>query len=52
MCQVVSISNRTIPSTYKKKIENPEEFWGELTENFTWQKKWDIVLDWNFLNQR
>ncbi len=37
---------------YKKRIENPEEFWAEIAEHFTWQKKCDKVLDWNFLNQR
>ena len=29
---------------YKKSIENPEEFWGEVAENFTWKKKWDKVV--------
>jgi acetyl-CoA synthetase len=33
---------------YKRSIEDPESFWGEVAENFTWQKKWDKVLDWNF----
>ncbi len=33
---------------YKKSIESPEEFWGEVAENFTWSKKWDKVLSWNF----
>jgi acetyl-CoA synthetase len=33
---------------YKKSIENPEEFWGEIAENFTWKKKWDKVSNWNF----
>ena len=33
---------------YKKSIENPEEFWGEIASHFTWQKKWDKVLEWNF----
>jgi acetyl-CoA synthetase len=33
---------------YRKSVENPEEFWGEIAENFTWQKKWDKVLEWNF----
>jgi acetyl-CoA synthetase len=33
---------------YQKSIENPEEFWGEIAENFTWKKKWDKVLNWNF----
>ena len=33
---------------YKKSIENPEAFWAEIAENFTWRKKWDKVLNWNF----
>lgn len=33
---------------YKQSIENPEAFWGNIAENFTWRKKWDKVLDWNF----
>lgn len=33
---------------YKKSVENPEAFWGEKAEHFTWQKKWDKVLEWNF----
>lgn len=33
---------------YQKSIENPEEFWGEIAENFTWKKKWDKVSTWNF----
>ena len=34
---------------YQKSIGDPEGFWGEIAENFTWQKKWDKVLDWNFV---
>jgi len=33
---------------YKKSIDNPEAFWSEVAEHFTWKKKWDKVLDWNF----
>ena len=33
---------------YAKSIQNPVEFWEEKAEKFTWQKKWDIVLDWDF----
>ena len=33
---------------YKKSIQNPEEFWGEIADNFTWRKKWDKVSNWNF----
>ena len=35
-------------SEYKKSIETPESFWAEIAESFTWHKKWDKVLDWNF----
>lgn len=33
---------------YKKSVDNPEAFWAEQAETFTWKKKWDKVLDWNF----
>ena len=39
-------------SHYKKSIEQPEAFWGEIAENFTWKKKWDKVLEWNFTEPR
>ncbi len=33
---------------YKKSIEDPEKFFGNVAENFQWRKKWSKVLDWNF----
>jgi acetyl-CoA synthetase len=33
---------------YEKSIQQPEAFWGEIAENFSWKKKWDNVLNWNF----
>ena len=33
---------------YAYSVENPEGFWGEVAEHFTWKKKWDQVLEWNF----
>jgi len=33
---------------YKKSVDQPESFWAEIAENFTWKKKWDKVLEWNF----
>ena len=33
---------------YKKSIDTPEIFWNEIAATFTWQKKWDQTLDWNF----
>ncbi|HRN71497.1 MAG TPA: acetate--CoA ligase [Ginsengibacter sp.] len=35
-------------NAYKKSVENPEEFWAGVAENFVWRKKWDKVLEWNF----
>ena len=35
-------------STYRKSIEDPEKFWAEQAKTFTWKKKWDNVLTWNF----
>ncbi|HEY0769072.1 MAG TPA: acetate--CoA ligase, partial [Sphingobacteriaceae bacterium] len=26
----------------------PEKFWAEIADNFSWKKKWDSVLEWNF----
>ena len=33
---------------YEKSIKNPEGFWEEKANNFTWQKKWNKVLSWDF----
>tara|TARA_Y100000385_G_scaffold195790_1_gene202627 strand:- start:881 stop:2779 length:1899 start_codon:yes stop_codon:yes gene_type:complete len=35
-------------SAYKKSVDNPEEFWAEQAETFTWKEKWSSVLNWNF----
>jgi acetyl-CoA synthetase len=36
-------------SEYKKSVENPELFWSEKAEHFVWRKKWNNVLEWDFL---
>ena len=33
---------------YKQSVEHPEVFWSEIAEHFSWRKKWDKVVDWNF----
>ena len=35
-------------AAYKKSVEDPEGFWGDIAENFQWRKNWDKVLNWNF----
>ncbi len=37
---------------YKKSVEQPEEFWAGVAENFHWRKKWNKVLNWNFKEPR
>ncbi|WP_316795269.1 acetate--CoA ligase [Pedobacter agri] len=33
---------------FKKSLDNPEQFWGEVAQNFQWRKPWFKVLSWNF----
>src|SRR6187431_2569585 len=33
---------------YRVSVNQPEEFWASVAENFLWRKKWDKVLEWNF----
>jgi acetyl-CoA synthetase len=33
---------------YRVSVNDPEEFWASVANNFLWKKKWDKVLEWNF----
>jgi acetyl-CoA synthetase len=33
---------------YKSSVEDPEAFWASKAAQFTWRKKWDKVLTWDF----
>ncbi len=33
---------------YQESVANPEGFWASVAEGFTWKKKWDKVLEWDF----
>jgi acetyl-CoA synthetase len=33
---------------YKRSVDDPEDFWASVAENFLWKKKWDSILNWNF----
>jgi len=34
---------------YRKSVREPEVFWEEIAEeHFSWHKKWDKVLEWDF----
>jgi acetyl-CoA synthetase len=41
-------SKEQYQAEYKHSVENPETFWAEKADAFTWYKKWDNVLKWNF----
>ncbi|MES2622025.1 MAG: acetate--CoA ligase [Bacteroidota bacterium] len=46
MKQITSLEE--YKSIYAKSINCPEAFWAEVAESFSWRKKWDKVLEWNF----
>ena len=33
---------------YQRSVADPESFWAEQADTFTWKKKWDKVLEWDF----
>ena len=35
-------------TAYQRSIDKPEEFWSEIAENFSWYRKWNDVLKWDF----
>lgn len=34
---------------YTRSVEHPEEFWAEVAGDFVWRRRWDKVLEWDFL---
>jgi len=35
-------------STYKRSVENPDAFWDDIANHYSWQKKWDKTVEWEF----
>ncbi|MBS1683015.1 MAG: acetate--CoA ligase [Bacteroidetes bacterium] len=35
-------------NAYQESVTNPEKFWASIAEDFTWRKKWNKVLEWDF----
>lgn len=33
---------------YKQSVDDPEGFWAEVAQQFTWRKPWKKVLSWDF----
>ncbi len=36
-------------AAHARSVADPEAFWGDIADQFYWRKKWDRVLNWNFL---
>lgn len=34
---------------YQKSVNDPEDFWARIANSFHWHKKWNKVLDWDFV---
>jgi len=37
---------------YRRSVEDPEGFWGEVAEELHWFNRWDRVLEWDFPHAR
>ncbi len=35
-------------ATYQKSVDQPEEFWADIANHYSWIKKWDKTLEWEF----
>ncbi len=33
---------------YERSVQDPELFWSDIADHFTWRKKWNRVLQWEF----
>jgi len=36
---------------YNRSIEDPEGFWGEIAQDFYWQKKWNKIREFDFTDK-
>ncbi|MBP6643638.1 MAG: AMP-binding protein, partial [Flavobacteriales bacterium] len=41
-------SKQEYDEAYALSVKDPEGFWAAQAENFTWKKKWDKTLEWDF----
>lgn len=48
MKQIATIAQYN--EAYAQSVNQPEAFWADVAESFTWQKKWDKVLSGDFSN--
>ena len=41
-------SQQEYTDAYNESVNNPEKFWDDIASNYSWRKRWDKTLDWNF----
>jgi acetyl-CoA synthetase len=39
-------------SMYQQSVDDPEGFWAGIAAHFSWRRKWDNVLEWDFTRPR
>ena len=39
-------------SMYQQCVDDPEGFWAGIAAHFSWRRKWDNVLEWDFTGPR
>lgn len=49
MMQYFIDSEEKYKKIYEKSVSDPEGFWGDIAGSFQWKKKWDKVLEWDFI---
>lgn len=49
MMQYFIDSEEKYKKIYEKSVSDPEGFWGDIADSFRWKKKWDKVLEWDFI---
>lgn len=42
------LNEKAYHAAYKHAFDDPDSFWADVAESFTWKKKWDSVLDGDF----
>jgi len=41
-------SRKDYEQQFQHSVDDPEKFWGDVANDFTWKKKWNKVLEWDF----
>ena len=41
-------SEEEYQKAYQAALDNPENFWSKIAEQFHWKNKWNKTLEWNF----